>query len=230
MNGENKKNQVKRIFDSISARYDFLNHFFSAGIDYYWRKKALKLTGISSESKLLDVACGTGDVAIEAMKNHGVKKIVGADLSLNMLKLFETKAPAVKGKTVQCVAENLPFKNEAFTNITVAFGVRNFYDIKESFKSFKRVLSEKGKVTVIEFRMPRNKIIKKLFDFYFAKVITKVGRAVSKDPQAYDYFQESVHEFDRTINLPALFKEAGFSHVEYYSLTLGIVQVVIAEK
>ncbi len=106
-----KKKQVKLMFDNIAGRYDFLNHFLSFGLDFYWRKKALKLTGLNSESILLDVACGTGDVAIQA-KKMGVQKIYGADFSYNMLSLFDKKSEWVDGKLVQMVAEKIPFKDE----------------------------------------------------------------------------------------------------------------------
>ena len=124
---EEKKTKVKRIFDSISPHYDFLNHLLSFGLDIYWRKKALKLSDLSSESILLDIACGTGDFAIAARK-LGVIQIYGADLSQNMLKLFVEKSNWINGKTIQMIAEKLPLKNNSVTNITIAFGVRNFYD------------------------------------------------------------------------------------------------------
>ena len=152
-----KKIQVRRIFESIAGDYDFLNHLLSFGVDYYWRKKALKLTGVNSRSVLLDVACGTGDVAIAARK-LGVANIIGADFSFNMLKLFNKKSDWIIGKNVQMVAENMPIKDESVTNITVAFGVRNFYDIQQGFNSFHRVLMENGKATIIEFRLPSNPV------------------------------------------------------------------------
>ena len=111
-----KKNKVRKIFDSIAFKYDFLNHLLSFGLDKYWRRKALKLTGLSEESILLDVACGTGDVAIEARK-QGTEKIVGADLSYTMLKYFKTKSSWIEGNIVQMVAEIMNFKNDSFKNI-----------------------------------------------------------------------------------------------------------------
>ena len=163
-----KKNQVKNIFDSIAFKYDFLNHLLSFGIDKYWRKRALKLSKINSDSVLLDIACGTGDVAIEA-KKLGAVKIYGADFSYNMLQLFSKKCDWIKGKSVQMVAENIPLKNESITNITVAFGVRNFYDIQQGFNSFYEVLTKNGKATIIEFRMPSNFVFKRLYKFYFKR-------------------------------------------------------------
>ena len=224
-----KKYKVKNIFDSIAERYDFLNHLLSFGVDRYWRRKALKLTNVGSESILLDVACGTGDVAIEAYK-QGVRTVIGADFSHNMLALFKKKKEWIDGKVIQTTAEQMPFRDNTFTNITVAFGVRNFYDIKEGFKSFHRVLKQNGKATVIEFQMPENKIFKSLYKFYFKKILPLIGGIVSKNKSAYQYLPESVEEFDEKIILSNLLKEVGFKSVAKYTLTFGIVQVVIAEK
>lgn len=225
----NKKEQVRRIFDSISHKYDFLNHFLSLGVDFYWRKKAIELTGMNENSVLLDIACGTGDFSIAANKS-GVYNIFGADLSLNMLKLFDKKAKWIIGKKTQCVAEFLPFKNDSFTNITVAFGVRNFYDILEGFKQFNRVLKVNGKATILEFRLPTNTLIRKLYLVYFNKILPLIGKIISKDREAYTYLPESVNEFDEKVNLVELLKLSGFAKVEKYSLTFGLVQIVIAQK
>ena len=224
-----KRLKVKNIFDSIAFRYDFLNHLLSFGVDHYWRRKALKLTKVGNDSILLDVACGTGDVAIEAYK-QGVRNIVGADFSHNMLGLFKKKSEWIVGKVIQTTAEQMPFRDNTFTNITVAFGVRNFYDIKEGFKSFHRVLKPNGKATVIEFQMPENKVFKSLYKFYFKKILPFIGGIVSKNKAAYKYLPDSVEEFDEKIILPDLLKEAGFKSIKKYKLTFGIVQVVIAEK
>jgi demethylmenaquinone methyltransferase/2-methoxy-6-polyprenyl-1,4-benzoquinol methylase len=224
-----KKKEVKKIFDSIAWRYDFLNHLLSFGMDIYWRKKALKLTGLNSESILIDIACGTGDVAIEA-QNQGVKNIFGADFSFNMLKLFEKKSEWINKRTVQMVAENLPVKNESVTNITVAFGVRNFYDIREGFNSFYRILKKEGKATIIEFRLPTNPSFKSLYKFYFKKILPVVGGIISGDRKAYQYLPRSVEEFDEKINMPELLKNSGFRKIVVYPLTMGVVQVIIATK
>jgi demethylmenaquinone methyltransferase/2-methoxy-6-polyprenyl-1,4-benzoquinol methylase len=224
-----KKERVKRIFDSISYRYDFLNHFLSLGVDFYWRKKAIQLSGMNSNSILLDIACGTGDFSIAANK-AGVKNIFGADLSINMLRLFDKKAEWIKGRTSQCVAEFLPFRNESFTNITVAFGVRNFYDLLKGFQQFYRVLTNNGKATILEFRLPSNKLIRNFYLLYFNKVLPLIGKLISKDREAYTYLPESVNEFDEKIDLVDLLKQSGFSKVEKYSLTFGLVQIVIAYK
>ncbi|QQS37102.1 MAG: bifunctional demethylmenaquinone methyltransferase/2-methoxy-6-polyprenyl-1,4-benzoquinol methylase UbiE [Ignavibacteriales bacterium] len=224
-----KKKKVKRIFDSIASRYDLLNHLLSFGIDRYWRKKALKLSGINSQSILLDVACGTGDVAIQAYK-YGVVKIFGADFSHNMLTLFNQKCKWINGKSVQMVAENIPIKTGSVSHITVAFGVRNFYDIQQGFDSFFRILKENGKAVIIEFRMPENTVFKFLYKFYFKKILPLVGGIISGDKEAYKYLPDSVEEFDEKIKLPELLSNSGFKKIEKHNLTFGIVQVVIAEK
>jgi len=224
-----KKKKVRRIFEGIAHRYDFLNHLLSLGFDFYWRKKALALTKMSDETILLDIACGTGDFAI-AEKNIGVKKIFGADLSMNMLTLFKKKSNWIDGKVVQMVAENIPLQDDSVTNITVAFGVRNFYDISYSFNSFYSVLKQGGKVTILEFRMPSNKFFKGLYKFYFKKILPVVGGILSGNREAYSYLPNSVEEFDEKIVLPELLKKAGFREINMHPLTLGIVQVVIAVK
>lgn len=224
-----KKNQVRRIFDSIAGDYDFLNHLLSFGVDNYWRRKALKLTGVNSGSILLDVACGTGDVAIAA-KKLGVTNIIGADFSHNMLRLFNTKSDWIIGKNIQMVAEKMPLKNESVTNITVAFGVRNFYDIQQGFNSFYKVLKKNGKATIIEFSLPSNPFFRWLYKFYFKKILPLIGGIISGDREAYKYLPKSVEEFDEKINISSLLKTSGFNKVERYTLTFGIVQVVIAVK
>jgi demethylmenaquinone methyltransferase/2-methoxy-6-polyprenyl-1,4-benzoquinol methylase len=226
---EEKKAKVKRIFDSIAVRYDFLNHLLSFGFDFYWRKKALKLTELNGESVLLDVACGTGDVAIQAKKS-GVNKIFGADFSYNMLKLFNEKSEWIKGNNIQMVAEHIPLKDESVTNITVAFGVRNFYDIQQAFHSFHRVLKQNGKATIIEFRMPSNKMFRALYKFYFKKILPLVGGIISGDKEAYNYLPTSVEEFDEKIKLPELLGNSGFKKIDIYNLTFGITQVLIATR
>ncbi|AFH50055.1 Menaquinone biosynthesis methyltransferase [Ignavibacterium album JCM 16511] len=224
-----KKHKVKNIFDDISGKYDLLNHLLSFGIDKRWRKKALKLSGLNKDSVLLDVACGTGDVAIEA-KKFGVEKIVGADFSHNMLSLFNKKSKWIIGNNVQMVAEQMPFKDNAFTNITVAFGVRNFYDIQQGFNSFYRVLKQGGKATIIEFKMPKNKLFAALYKFYFKRILPTIGGFISGNKSAYTYLPESVEEFDVKVDLIKLLQNSGFRKIEVYNFTFGIVQTIIAEK
>lgn len=224
-----KKTQVKTIFDSIARRYDFLNHLLSFGTDIYWRRKALKFTRLDKDAIILDVACGTGDFAIEASKNN-IKDIFGADFSFNMLQLFAEKSGKMKGKTVQMVAENLPIKKDSVSNITVAFGVRNFYDIQKAFDNFFYSLKKNGKATILEFRMPPNKFFKFIYKTYFKHILPTLGGIISGDREAYKYLPRSVEEFDEKINLSQSLKNSGFNKVDNYNLTFGIVQVVIGTK
>lgn len=226
---EDKKNEVKKIFDSIAPKYDFLNHFLSFGVDVYWRKKALRLSNLNQDSILLDIACGTGDFANEARKLN-VRKIFAADFSFNMLKLFKEKYNWINGKYFQTTAENLPLKNNSVTNITVAFGVRNFYDIPKSFHSFYSSLKDNGEVTILEFSLPKNKFIRNLYNFYFKNILPKIGGIISKNFDAYSYLPSSVEQFEDKIDLVKIFKEANFKSVKKYILTFGLVQVVIARK
>ncbi len=224
-----KKNQVKQMFDSIAKRYDFLNHFLSVGVDYYWRKEALNMTYFPDDAVLLDVACGTGDFANEAYK-RGVHNVFGADLSLPMLSLFDKKSIWVQGKLVQMVAEQIPFHADSFTNITVAFGVRNFYNIPEAFQQFHSILKPAGVVTILEFCMPKNPVIKSLYRFYFKNILPLLGRIISGDAGAYTYLPDSVEEFDTKVDLVHLLKSAGFANVQRKDLTFGLVQVVVARR
>ncbi len=128
------------------------------------------------------------------------------------------------------VAENMPLKNDSVTNVTVAFGVRNFYDIVEGFESFHRVLTPGGKATILEFRLPSNKLLKTLYKFYFKKILPKIGGIISGEKEAYEYLPSSVEEFDEKVNLPELLKAAGFESVERHNLTFGTVQIIIATK
>jgi demethylmenaquinone methyltransferase/2-methoxy-6-polyprenyl-1,4-benzoquinol methylase len=224
-----KKKQVKRIFDNIASKYDFLNHFLSFGLDFYWRKKALKLTRLKSDSVLLDIACGTGDVAIQARK-LGVKNIYGADFSHNMLRLFFKKSEWIKGHLVQMVAENIPFKDESFNNITVAFGVRNFYNLQEGFDSFHRILKPNGTATIIEFRMPSNPIIKSIYRSYFKNILPFLGGIISGDRAAYNYLPDSVEEFDEKVDIKKILNTSGFKEIKIYHFTFQTVQVLIATK
>ena len=128
------------------------------------------------------------------------------------------------------VAEKIPIKNESVTNITVAFGVRNFYDIQKGFDSFYEILKHSGKATILEFRMPSNFIFKSMYKFYFKKILPVIGGIISGEKAAYNYLPRSVEEFDEKVNLPELLKNSGFKNIDSHNLTLGIVQVIIATK
>ena len=147
-----------------------------------------------------------------------------------MLNLFNKKVDWSKGKILQAVAEFIPYKSNMFTDITVAFGVRNFYDIQKGFDEFFRILIPEGKVTILEFRLPKNKVIASLYNFYFNKILPFIGKIISKDNEAYKYLPDSVNDFDANVNLEKLLSNSGFSNIKTYTATFGIVQIVIGQK
>ncbi len=226
---KDKRNKVKNMFDKISGKYDFLNHLLSGGMDFYWRNFALKKSSFTKQSILLDVACGTGDFSKAATK-FGVTNITGVDLSKEMLKLYNKKNISPSATCLQCEAELLPFKDNTFTNISVAFGVRNFHNIEKGFQNFYRVLKNNGQVTILEFSLPKNKFIKFIYLFYFKNILPIIGKIISRDKNAYEYLPDSVMEFDRHINLPEMLTNLGFKKVKLINLTFGLVQIVIANK
>ena len=229
INIDEKQELVKSVFDPIAKKYDLLNHLLSFGIDIYWRRKALALTKIPKDSHLLDVACGTGDFSITA-KKIGVSKITGLDLSMEMLKEFHKKSDWSRGNIVQAVAEKMPFAENSFDNITVGFGVRNFYDIKKGLEEFYRVLKPGGKATVLELRLPKHKFFKLLYNFYFNKVLPIIGKIISNNDVSYTYLPNSVALFDKQVKVDKLMQEIGYNNVEVHRFTFGIVQCTIAEK
>lgn len=224
-----KKIFVKNAFENIAPKYDLLNRLLSFGIDIYWRKKAVKLTNLKNGNTVLDVACGTGDFSLTALKKYKLN-IIGADLSFNMLRLFNQKESYIIGKLVQTQSENLPFLNNVFDNIIVAFGVRNFYNIPKAFDEFHRILKQDGKVTILEFSMPRNKFFGSLYKFYFKKILPFIGGMISGNFQAYKYLPDSVEDFDEKVNLVQLLEQAKFTKIRKYNFTFGVVQCIIAEK
>ena len=230
MTKSEKKNQVRNVFDPIAESYDFLNHLLSFGIDCYWRRKAVKLTRFKPNTKLLDVACGTGDFSIVARNKGKVQDITGLDFSKEMMMQFVKKAPWIKGRLVQAVAEQMPFPENHFTNIIVGFGVRNFYDIPKGLSEFHRVLKKGGKATILEFRLPKNKFIGLIYRAYFHGVLPIIGKLISKNNESYKYLPRSVDEFEHKVDTVKLLKETGFEKIKVTMLTFGIVQCVIAEK
>ncbi|MBN2572188.1 MAG: ubiquinone/menaquinone biosynthesis methyltransferase [Ignavibacteriales bacterium] len=224
-NGHNTKN----IFDRIAKRYDLLNHILSIGIDKYWRRKAVKLSNISNKSIVLDLACGSGDFTKAIMK-YQPKKIICADISEFMLRKLKKKKGLKSIDAIQTKAEAIPFRVNYFTNIFIAFGVRNFYNINEGLKNCYDILQFKGNLTILEFQLPRRKFIRKIYSLYFFKVLPAIGRIISRDKTAYNYLVESVKKFDNETNLKNLLQNIGFKNIRKYELTQGIVQLITAEK
>lgn len=228
-----KKVQVEEMFDNIAHRYDFLNHLLSMNIDKLWRRRVIKLLKPLQPKVMLDVATGTGDFAIEAMRLNP-DKIVGLDLSEEMLSYGRVKIEK-KGLTdtiemVKGDSENLPFDDNTFDAITVGFGVRNFENLEKGLSEMLRVLKPGGRLAVLEFSKPRVFPVKQIFNFYFHYVLPIIGKWFSSDSRAYTYLPESVETFPESEKFTAILSSLGFKSVECERLTFGISSIYLGEK
>lgn len=210
------------MFAGISRRYDFLNRLLSLGQDKYWRRFAASLL---PEGYILDVCSGTGDVAIEVSKKNDV---IASDFCVEMLELCAEKIKKKNLENIRCVrndAENLPFRDETFNGAIVAFGIRNVADIKKALSEMRRVVKKGGKVVILEFSQPENKVFRWVYHLYFQKILPFIGAAVSKKKGAYSYLPSSVMAFPERNEFVEHMKDAGMSDIEFYDLTFGIVTV-----
>ena len=224
-----KKGQVSKMFDNIAPWYDFLNHFLSLGIDISWRKKAIRELKQVHPKMILDVATGTADLAIEANKQLGPDKVVGIDISREMLEVGNKKLVTKKlDKKIELLlgdSENLPFKDNTYDAVTVAFGVRNFENLEKGMKEMNRVLKPGGMIVVLEFSRPTLFPFKQLYNFYFKNMLPLIGRITSKDPKAYGYLYESVQAFPDGKDFMVVMEKTGFRSAICKPLTLGICSI-----
>lgn len=229
----NKKAQVADMFDSIAGKYDFLNHFLSLGIDKGWRKKAIKEISVVHPTRILDIATGTGDLAIAASKIKP-QKIVGVDISEGMLEVGKKKISTLHLDHIISLqkgdSENLEFENNSFDAITCAYGVRNFENLTAGLKEMNRVLKPGGKVAILEFSHPKNFPVKQLYQFYFRFILPTLGKMVSKHNSAYTYLPESVMAFPEGKKFCSILAECGFKNAKANPLTFGITTLYTAEK
>jgi demethylmenaquinone methyltransferase/2-methoxy-6-polyprenyl-1,4-benzoquinol methylase len=223
-----KKEQVAEMFNNIAPKYDVLNRILSLGIDISWRKKAIKMLESKQPKMILDVATGTADFAIMAMKLNP-EKIIGVDISEKMLdygrikiknKLLENKIELRSGDS-----ENLPFESNTFDAITVAFGVRNFENLLKGLSEMNRVLKPGATCLVLEFSKPTAFPFKQIYNFYFFNILPFIGKIVSKDNSAYTYLPESVNSFPDGIDFITIYKKAGFSQCKQIKLLFGIASI-----
>lgn len=231
---ENKASQVERMFDGIAHRYDFLNHFFSLGIDVLWRKRCVRLLRQERPKRMLDVATGTADFAIEAVRMGLDVHVTGVDISAGMLDVGRTKI-AARGwndriELIQGDSVALPFEADAFDAFTVAFGVRNFEDLQGGLKDMLRVLKPGGLGLVLEFSKPQRFPIKQVFGLYFKHIMPTMGKWVSKDPAAYTYLPESVDAFPEGNDFLDQMTLAGYTDVKAQRLTGGIATIYTGRK
>jgi demethylmenaquinone methyltransferase / 2-methoxy-6-polyprenyl-1,4-benzoquinol methylase len=228
-----KKQQVEEMFDSIAPKYDFLNRFLSMGIDKGWRRKAIRSLKDIEPKQILDVATGTADLAIEALKLNP-EKVTGVDLSAYMLKEGQTKIEAQKlTEKIELVkgdSEHLQFADHQFDAITVAFGVRNFEHLQQGIDEMFRVLKPGGKIAVLEFSKPKVFPFKQVYDFYFKYILPTWGGIISKNKSAYSYLPESVKHFPEGNEFIAFLNHAGFKKASVQPLTFGICSLYVATK
>ena len=229
-----KKEEVQQMFDNIAPTYDKLNHILSLSIDKIWRRRVVRKVRRMKPEKVMDLATGTGDLAIKMAKAMPKAKIMGVDLSENMLAVAAEKVRR-KGlddhiALYQGDAENLDVASGVLDVVTVAFGVRNFGNLEVGLTEIMRSLRSGGHIVVLEFSTPRNFFVRKAYQFYSNHVMKPVGGLVSKDRKAYDYLPDSIEEFPDPERFLAIMRHAGFKECRRKSLSLGIAQIYIAEK
>lgn len=221
------------MFNNIAWRYDFLNHFLSFGVDNYWRRKTISVLKNDKPELILDVATGTGDLAIAGLRLNPLK-VYGVDISEDMLKIGREKLRKKnlldKIELLESDSENLIFEDNKFDAITVGFGVRNFENLEKGLSEMLRVLKPGAKAVILEFSKPKNSIIRSFYAFYSGKVCPWLGNMISKDPIAYTYLNKSVEAFPEGENFATILRKTGYKDVKIHPLTFGVVTIYIGKK
>ncbi len=225
---------VAAMFNSIAARYDFLNHFLSLGIDKFWRKQLVREVFRHNPKIVLDVATGTGDLAIAIAKKSSEIDVVGVDIAPNMLEIARKKVADIDlDKRISLVlgsALNLPFPNNNFDAVIVAFGVRNFENLSLGLKEIFRVLKPGGVFCVLEFSVPRSQPFSALYKWYFRHLLPFLGGLISGNRNAYTYLPDSVLSFPEGKQFTDILSDVGFQNVSFKRLTFGVASIYIAHK
>jgi demethylmenaquinone methyltransferase/2-methoxy-6-polyprenyl-1,4-benzoquinol methylase len=229
-----KKEQIASMFDDIAFRYDFLNHFMSLGIDVIWRKKALNHLKSLQPQHILDVATGTGDLAIMAAERLKPARITGIDISEGMLDIGRKKIARLGLEhkiTLQAGdSETISFPDQTFDAITVAFGVRNFENLEKGLSEMRRVLKPGGKLVILEFSNPTAFPIKQLYNLYFCFITPLLGKWIAKSRAAYSYLPDSVKAFPQGQVMCNILTNTGFQAVTCKTLTFGICSIYCATR
>ena len=230
---QSKREQVERMFDTISKEYDGLNRVISFGIDVKWRKKVVNKVAATQPKRILDVAAGTGDLAINLAKTEA-EEIIGLDISAGMLSVGKEKVAAKnlddRIKMVQGDSENLPFEDNYFDAITVAFGIRNFETLEKGLAEILRVLKPGGIFVILETSVPTKFPFKQGYGLYTKTLLPLIGRVFSKDRDAYAYLSESASVFPYGEKLNNILRKTGFTHVEANPQTMGVATIYSASK
>lgn len=228
-----KKEQVRDMFDHIAPSYDLLNRMLSLGIDKIWRRKAIRALKVYQPKHVLDIACGTADFSMEALKS-GAERVTGVDIAEEMLAAGRIKLKKYGlEKRIELLAgdsENLQFPDDTFDGATVAFGVRNFENLEKGLMEIRRVLKPGAPLFVLEFSKPRVFPVKQLFTFYFRTICPMVGRLVSGDARAYTYLFESVQAFPDRDQFSSIMEKCGFRQTKWTTYTFGICALYTGEK
>ncbi len=228
-----KKEQVARMFDNISPKYDLLNRVLSFGIDQYWRKVAIGMLRSQKPKHILDVATGTADFAIAALALNP-QKVVGVDISAGMLDMGRVKLKErnliERIELVQADSARLPFSDQQFDAATVAFGVRNFEVLGDGLADIYRVLRPNGKLIVLEFSKPTLFPVKQLYYLYSRYVLPLIGRTISRDKTAYTYLPESVAAFPEGKDFLDHMEQVGYRNLQQKRLTFGICSIYSGQK
>lgn len=231
---EGKKRQVEQMFDTISENYDGMNRVISLGSDVAWRKKVIKLAAAKNPKNILDIATGTGDLAIQFAEKIPADKIIGLDLSEGMLSVARKKvfgkAFSNKVEFIQGDSEALPFDDNSFDAITVSFGIRNFENLEKGLSEILRVLRKDGVFVILETSVPTKFPFKQGYYFYAKNVLPLMGRLFSKDKVAYQYLSESASVFPYGQELNNILRKIGFKDVDNKPQTFGVATIYTATK
>ena len=229
-----KKDEVREMFDNIAPTYDRLNHILSFSIDKIWRRRVVRKVRKMKPQRIMDLATGTGDLAIKMAKRIPEARIMGVDLSENMLSVAAEKVRRQglddRIALYQGDAEQLDVADNLLDVVTVAFGVRNFGDLEQGLREIHRALCSGGHIVVLEFSTPRNWLVRKLYEFYSNHIMKPVGGIISKDQKAYDYLPDSIVEFPSREKFESLLQKVGFEECKRSSQSFGIAQIYIAKK
>ena len=231
---QTKKEEVREMFDNIAPKYDLLNHTLSMSIDRVWRRRVVGEVRRAKPGRILDVATGTGDLAIAMARRIRDVQVLGVDLSEQMLAVARRKIEArgLDGRIVldRGDAARLAVADASVDVATVAFGVRNFGDLGAGLRELARTIKPGGKVVILEFSRPRNRVFRALYEFYSYKILPRIGGLVSRDKRAYEYLPASVGEFPAPEEFMAMMARAGFRNCRARSQSFGIAQIYIGER
>lgn len=233
---ESKTEQVEEMFDSIAPAYDFMNTAMTFGLHRYWRNQALRRLASLPHKDVLDVATGTGDVAFKIYESMHPDTVTGIDLSRGMLDIARKKLQKMTDAARHSIhfmegnCLEMPFDDESFDIITVAYGVRNFENLKQGYSEMLRVLRKGGTLCVIELSVPKNPLLRFAYNIYSHHLIPFVGKLISGDSRAYSYLPESIAACPQRESMTEIMRNAGFDKTSYRSLTFGAVTIYIASK